>query len=394
MHKNKNNQRRNPSLSIEYFGFATIVSVIIISYLVWILWWSYNHLILKKNHKYSSDAIKIQEVLSNSFTYTSNLMRFIGTRIAVSGKNDSESVTSILQTKIESDEIKDIFPWTVFEFVNSQNYVIASTAGVTKPYLKVTASQRPWILSARAQPWILHLNDPDIGIVSHEYIIPGGYGITDQNKKFLGIISVGFSIAKLKKAMANALILSSSNNVNDFLLFTKDLKFITSSKGNKESFNDLFRYLQKNNVFLHDFGQLETKINHNNITYEYYKVMRSYNFVVLIGQNKQYLKESLEELMEPQVVKAAILGISFLILLYFFRMKIVNPMVVLSEKAKLLSRGNLDIEMPKVNSREAYYLVEALEMVKGSFQRENAVRQQLFQTNNQIKLVNLNLSRR
>jgi two-component system sensor histidine kinase ChiS len=122
--------------------------------------------------------------------------------------------------------------------------------------------------------------------------------------------------------------------------------------------------------------------------------MQPYDYMILIGQDKDFLHEEFKRLVLPQIVKTLVIWIAFLILLYFFRMKIVNPMVLLSEKARLISRGELDVKMPIVNSSEAAYLVEALEMIKTTFQRESSVRRQLFEANNKIQLINSDLEQK
>ena len=386
-----NNKYKNLSLSREYFYFASIVSIIIVCSLLWLLWFSYRNLEAETNRQYALEAERIQEVLEDSFVYTSNFIKFIGNKIIESGKYDAESTALILQNRVDVNKIKDdLFPWTMFEFVNSDNCAISSTAGVISP-VKVDSQRRPWVITARIKPWALHLTGPDLGIVSGEYIIPGGYGITDKNNKFIGIISIGFSIAKLRQKIERSLRSDSS----EFILLTEDLKLITSSTHAIHSLSNFTKLLKDSNfIKSNKQGKLDAEVTSNNIVYKYYKVMHPYKYIILIGQSKKFIQEEFKNLVLPQMVRTLITGISFLILLYFFRIKIVNPLILLSESARLLSRGNLNIKMPTVNSSEAAYLVEALEMVKAAFQRENLVRKQLFEANNKIKLSNADLEQK
>ena len=383
-------KHKNLSISREYFYFASIVSAIIISSLAWLLWFSYNNLETEKDYEYALEANRIKEVLEDSFTYASIFMRFVGNVIASSGKYDAESVALILQNKVDISEIKDdIFPWTLFEFINPDNYIIAAAAGVTYAPLKVDSKKRPWVITARTKPWFLHLAYPDLGIVSGEYIIPGGYGITDKNNRFVGIVSIGFSIEKLTQKIERSL----RSDTSEFMVLTEDLKLITSSTHIKDSLSNITKLLKNNNFIKNNQGKLSAEITHDNSTYRYYKIMYPYNYIILIGQNKNFLQEEFKQLVISQIA-TVLVAISFLVLLYFFRIKIVNPMILFSESVHLLSHGNLDIKMPTVSSSEGVHLVEAFEIVKAAFKKEILVRKQLFEANNKIKLINADLEQK
>ena len=378
----------NLSLSKEYFYFAAIVITLIISYLIWLLWYSYSNLEETRENRYNLEANRIESTLDDSFLYITNFIKFIGQKISILDIPNAENIASLLQTKVDTSQIKEnILPWTLFEFVDTKGYAIASTMGVSQPPLKVEELKRNWITTARNQPWTLKLSEPDVGIVSGEYIIPGGYGITNSSGKFLGIISIGFNISKLKKKIQNSLI----SKETQFVVLTENLKLIASSSNDKESIKKLVKELKTNGLNKANIHKLPYVIKQDNIIYRHYKIIKPYNYLVLVGESNESMKEELERLVFPQIIKALTLGIAFLILLYFFRIKIVNPMQLLSERAKMLSQGNLEIEMPKVNSSEAAALVEALEMVKGAFQREYQAQAQLAEANLRINSINIEL---
>ncbi len=378
----------NLSLSKEYFYFAAIVTTLIISSLLWLLWYSYTNLEKTREHRYILEANRIESTLDDSFLYITNFVKFIGQKISSLDSPNAKNIASLLQTKVDTSQIKEnILPWTLFEFVDSNGYAIASTLGISQPPLKVDTERRSWIKTARSNPWTLKLSEPDIGIVSGEYIIPGGYGITGSNGEFLGIISIGFNINKLKKKIQSSLI----SKQTQFIVLTEIFKIIVSSSNDKDSLNNLVKSLKISGLNKTYSNKLPYIIKQDNIVYRHYKITKPYNYIILVGETNEFMQEELEQLVVPQIIKTLVLGIAFLILLYFFRIKVVNPMRLLSERAKMLSQGNLDIEMPKVNSSEAAALVEALEMVKGAFQREYLAQAQLAEANLRINSINVEL---
>lgn len=378
---------KNLSLSREYFYFAIIVLTLAISSLLSLLWYSYVNLETEREERYILEASRIEDRLKDDFLYITSFAKFVGQQIVLSGKQDAESIASILNAKIDTHKIKDdVLPWTMFEFVNREGYAIASTAGITDSP-KVDLERRPWIKTSRISPWSLQLTDPDIGIVSGEYVIPGGYGITDDQEKFLGIISIGFSINKLKKQIKNSLI----SQKTQFIILNKNYKVVMDSNNNNKNIDLLIEDIKNQDVFSNNDQNLLHDVAQGDIIYKAYKIMSPYNYIIIVGESRKSIRQELELLVIPQIIKTLILSFSFLVLLYFFRIKIVNPMKLLSERAEMLSQGNLDIEMPKVNSTEAANLVKALEMVKKSFQREKFAQNQLYEINNRIKSINSEL---
>jgi two-component system sensor histidine kinase ChiS len=233
--------------------------------------------------------------------------------------------------------------------------------------------KRSWLKDAKILPRQLLLSSPDIGVMSGEYIIPAGYGITDQNQNFIGIISVGFNIDKIHSKIGNYLASNTS-----YLIFNNHFEPI-ARYGTK--YDEDFILHVKSTVNLdQDWGWLKKPLEYENEQYRLFKIFKPYNYVILIGENKLLIRNQLIHLLIPQLSKLALLCLIFIAILYFFRQKIVKPMVALSEQALLIAQGYPQIEVPELNSLEANNLRNALILVKQAFIKEQEVSLELNNT--------------
>ena len=66
----------------------------------------------------------------------------------------------------------------------------------------------------------------------------------------------------------------------------------------------------------------------------------------------------------PRIEVTVILGLFFLLLLYFFQRKIIYPVQALSEAALAISKGNTDVKMPKTDIHEYQVLSQQLSNIR------------------------------
>ncbi len=142
---------------------------------------------------------------------------------------NKQNVAQILKdTAAVPNVVRDSFKLNLFDFTTPGGFVIASTEeGVINEIIPVSKERRSWMTSALAQPWKLQISEPDQSIVSSREsgarIIPIGYGIADDNNKFLGYISVGIDIGKVTRKISTIV-----NKNLSFVILTKDFKEVTS----------------------------------------------------------------------------------------------------------------------------------------------------------------------
>lgn len=316
-----------------------------------------------KEFRYWQQTDNIFVILKEGFDYIAQFSRLVGEKIARNNTLDATYIGNTLQKTVGIAKIsQEIFTLTLFDFTSPDGHVIASTieGAIPNPPL-VQKEDRSWMEVAPKKPWKLHISSPAQGIVSKEWIIPAGYGITNKAGEFLGSITAGINIGKLTQKIQRSLTSEGAN----FLLLTSDYKVVTSSSNAIPPEASAFFVQTLSTMPLkEDAARLPKSIRYQNITYHYYRYAYPYPYLILIGDNDYMLDREFKQIVMPQVIQTLALGAFFLVLLYFFRSRIVNPMVKLSGTALALAKGKTDVEIPAMGSVEGNTLADALSQVK------------------------------
>jgi signal transduction histidine kinase len=357
------------SLNKDYKIFTNIVvfGAILISLLV--LYFSYKDFNEKSQKIIIYTANKATLQLNESLSYIENISNFIGKQIVAKKNLKLEDIASILfNTKPEIDpETKDIFTWTLFDFIDSNNYVLASSSqGILEKPIYVTKEKRSWIEHSRKTPWKLLSSRTDIGILSKKPIIPFGFGITKENKEFVGIISFGIDVTKLQKKLESA----SNTPYITFAFLDRENSIVSKSSNFEQEYTTAIEEIIK-----------ETNPKQGFITVKdkqfYYQSSNIYQLKVLVGTNKKEFLSQLKTDFLPKALNTLYLVIFFLVLLYFFRAKLLNPVLKLSEAANKISHGKLDVVVPKSDIAEVNSLSIAIDKVKKFLIAEESVKRNL-----------------
>ncbi len=365
-----------PSLSQDYFIFAVIVTTLASTILIWLFISFYKYQGYDQKYRYSAESEKIVNEIEEQFNYVENLAGFIGQKIANLKNSSPKKIAEILDTSFgNKSQNLEIFSWSLFDFINKEGNVIASgTQGVLENPHKVT--NRSYLNDAPKKPWKIALSQPDVGIVSGELVIPAGIAIVNkESNKYIGIISMGFNINRLIKKINNILAYEST----DYVVLDKEGKVILSSTMKKDNINDNFfkdklDYIKDNNA---DSGLLPQQIEHNDIVYSYYRNIYNYPYTILIGESNTYLQQKFNKEMLPRIIEFVSIWLFVLVILFFFRMKIVSPLLKLSHAAKEISNGNIKVIIPHTRSVETNHLSRSLISVKRAFIREQRLKDEL-----------------
>ncbi len=357
------------SLNKDYKLFTNVVvfGAILISFLI--LFSSYRSFYISSKSAIRSTAHKINQQLGESLNYVENISNFIGNQILEKRDANKENVAKILlnsQPKIDQKS-QDIFTWTLFDYINLQDQVIASSLqGALKEPILVTKERRSWIVDSKKQPWKLLSSKVDFGIVSNEKIIPFGFGITKKNGAAAGIISLGVNVEKLQRKLESI----AANSYETFAVIDRSGSIVfTSSNFDKKNIDSLVADFQKLNPHQGFF-----KLNDDNF---YYQLNESYQFKILVGVNHKLFWSLLWEDFIPKALNTLYLTIFFLILLYFFRAKLLQPVVNLAKTANDISQGKLDALVPITDIAEVNLLAASINKVKEFLIKEEALKQSL-----------------
>ena len=89
-----------------------------------------------------------------------------------------------------------------------------------------------------------------------------------------------------------------------------------------------------------------------------------HSFAILTGINKKMFLSELRIHFLPHFLNTLYLTIFFLILLFFFRTRLLNPVIQLSNSAYEISQGNTNVYIPHAEISEIDLLAESIEQVR------------------------------
>jgi signal transduction histidine kinase len=355
---------RLKSLSKDYKVFVNLVVFASVFIAATTLYFSYRDFTKVSKQAMSSTTNKIDQQITESLYYLENISHFVANQIIKYGNSKKENIASILvnaRPKI-NDNGYDFFTWTLFDFVDANNYVIASsTHGAIANPILVTNEERSWINQAKQKPWKLLSSKVDTGIISREPIIPFGFGISDKGK-FLGTISFGINIEKLQRKLE---LLSSLSYIKFVVFDDKNSALLSSENFNKEQVFEIADAFEKLDKSLLKSGFIEI----NNQTF-YYQPSSLHSFTILTGINKKMFLSELRINFLPHFFNTLYLTIFFLILLFFFRTRLLNPVIQLSNSARQISQGNTNVYVPHAEISEIDLLAESIEQVREFLEKQ------------------------
>ena len=261
-------------LSRDYFIFAAIIALALVSLSV--LWTAQTFRSLNKDKelRHESEAIKLSGQLQESFDYLESFMRIIGNDISRLDNPTPEKVAPLLQKswpRMKTGE-DNYFAWSVLDFSNPQGEIIASSLNGVMEQAAQLPKNRTWLVEGPKHPGKLIFSAPDIGVITNQYVMPVGLGIVDKKGRYTGAISISFNINSLTRKLDNV-----AGKQTSFILLDNNEQLISQSSDNKEKFApDFF----KNNLKADDMKGEQGKFMHpivlGNFSYPYYKKIPNY----------------------------------------------------------------------------------------------------------------------
>ncbi|MBT4879887.1 MAG: hypothetical protein HON43_02810 [Alphaproteobacteria bacterium] len=248
--------------SKSYIVLNISVLVLVLFLVIFELYHTQKTVSLEMEKASKSGAIIIKERLTETFKETEEALNSLDDQII----SDSP-LKQILQKLSLFEVFHHVLSWTSLDWIGMDGRAYGnSEIGVYKVPIS-RHKKRGYLENCRKTPGKLFLSTPDYGIPSGNWIIPGGYGIRDENSNFLGILSFGFNIPQLIHKLwfsddftTNVLILSQegkvfldfSNSKNSGLISFPTKKLVTSNTHSLSSPIDFkgYRYVYKEDIIL------------------------------------------------------------------------------------------------------------------------------------------------
>lgn len=302
------------------------------------------------------EASHIEEILKEIFEETTQLMTVVGKQIIGlqdHGKDNLKDIELLLSKTPEAvyhigktveekykvgktsrvtyyGKIKKFPSWRNFGWIPLHNLLVISPHFGLPPKT-IDMSFRKYIPEGQKTPWILRFSPPDIGLPSGLWEIPAGMGITNKEGKYLGTVSVGFTISELNEVLQQKV----SQDHISYIVLDESYKIVLQSLGNSWDLKSAYYRTAENkeSLFYGTHGNLTTPIAHKGVTYSYFQRMQNYPYIILMGYRDDWIYKVLFEVVFPRLIEFTGLGILCLILLYAFRKHILN-IAKSSEKEK------------------------------------------------------------
>ena len=375
-------KKLHASLSNEYLLF--IIIVLIAFCLLSASFCCYSYYLYEKEIKdlLSKITKTISFNLVNMLQENEDILKFFGSKIV--NNVDPANINGIAALLVSSVNLniksmtKSYICW-----VNSYGKLtVSGKIGILKNNFS-DIRERKYFLSAKENPWTLQLAEPSTSFIGKNPILPTAMGVKDKNGKFLGYLILGLRIDHINQYIQKIANIEKAN----YIIFDENFNHIVASdpQQNTEILTNkkqLATFVSTNIANNHD-GVLSIPLDLNNIRYSYLNKIPDYPLFVLVGHNASLYKQDFLYKVSTKLVEFLFIGIFCLILLYFFRKKIISPITNLSELAYSISNGNCNINIPKQNSIEMSRLAKGLLLVIKYIRRTELYKQKL-EFSNQI----------
>ncbi|AIL65888.1 Sensor histidine kinase [Rickettsiales bacterium Ac37b] len=394
--------KKVPSITRQYLQLLVITPGVFILFSLVLIWLNYSSYKSNKYALYVGEVNKISSFLEESLNYAASFAKEIGQRIADENNLDGKSIGDLLLRLKANMHVKEsVLALTLFDFVTPEGYVIAnSTRGNIQEPILVKNSDRSWVNFVENEPWILHISKPAKAIISKDEIfvdeiVPLGFGITNQEGKFLGTVSTGLEIDKLNQKLKELI----DNSYLNFIILADDYSLVTSSD------NILPKYILPKSIEAAikelkyskgETGLLTTPFEFRDVYYSHYQVMPNYPFIIIFGENIFSFKRDFEEKTAPAIIQSIILIGILLILFIYFRNKFLLPIVDLANIAEEIvdNKSTISFSANLHSSYEIELLATQLEKLFIYTKELNNTRNDLQQAYEKINTHNTNLEQK
>jgi signal transduction histidine kinase len=188
-------------------------------------------------------------------------------------------------------------------------------------------------------PGKIQLGSPVLGSTSKTWMIPAGIGVTDPNNKFIGTMTIGFNINKLKT------IINESLDCSDiaFALVDKNANVILKSDSFVNELDEEYIIKGINNF---EKDNIKTDINRQKIKIELLKgeasslyKMRNYPYFLFIYYKNNMFYPKIIDLFKEKIYFIIVLILISALLINIIYNRIVKPLIELSNVADRISKG-------------------------------------------------------
>jgi signal transduction histidine kinase len=319
-----------PSLSRDFALLSGLIVFILLMVSVWVTVETYAAHSDRIIKQMESEAARIDRAMIIEIDRASYLIDSLGRQIAEIGTDNLESIAKLLKSFDTNAAANNVFTFAE----TNQMVIVSSNKGVLTRTVDV--SDRDYIKKSLAEPWKVHIGRPIQGRVSEKWVLPIGVGITDNSGKFLGTISISLDIASLSHELQTVI----KKDGIHFAIFSKTLVMLTDNDGfitSSKTFMDKLKRLDYEDL-PSGVLSLGSLLNPNQI-YAYYETSANYPYIIILGYDSNLSGSTIFGLILPRLLQLLLMAIFMLSLLWMVRMRVIKPVIELTEITSAVARG-------------------------------------------------------
>ncbi len=354
-------------ISNEYFLFSIIVLIAICVMASCFGCYSYHVYENKKTNLLLQVTKSISFELFSIFNENENILKFFGSKIA--NHIDPEDLNGIFNLLVSNVDLNiPSMTKSCLSWVNPDGKLTVCGKHGVLPVCgqgKIQSKKSPdikdkkYFINAKNNPWTLQISEPCNSFSGNSYILPTAMGIQNKHREFIGYLILGLRIDHISHYIEKITNLQKAS----YVILDQNFKAIASSGEQLENLENLMHdkkmihFMSSNDKFL------PISFRHNNIKYSYMSKISEYPFFILTGYDINLYRQDFLQKFSSILIEFFVMGVLYIILLYFFRKKIISPITDLSKLAFSISNGNLQVKIPKQNSSELFGLAKGLSLV-------------------------------
>ncbi len=304
----------------------------------------------KRNSLTQSEILRnIGEEVDDLFKEDAALLKYLGDVIIKHNKYNNITEISYLLTATGDSNIKSLTTSYISWADDKGIITVSGKAGILKDKTKNILS-RDYYRTAREHPWTLKLSSISKSIFSSKLVLPTAMGITNTSGEFLGYLVLGLNVAELEKHLKlrflkNGYHFLVVDNESGGVLIASDETLINQPE------------LLKDKIWQQGF-------THNGNVYDFNEIIKHYNLSVFVGYNKKlYLYAFFQEIF-PQFIEIFVFLFFLVLLLSFFKNKIIVPIKRLSESVEKILKERGEGDFKAINIKEIDKLSDGLSLLQ------------------------------
>ncbi len=359
-----------PSLSRDFALLAGAIIALLLLLSAWVTWTTYSAHSERIKKEVEKEAVRVDSTLEREIDTAGYLLHAMGQQITYMGKQDLQGIARLLKAFDARKPMYEVWSWTN----TMQQVTVSSNKGVLDE--PVNVSDRTYIQKSQTFPWQAQIGDPVHGRVSNRWVIPIGMGITDSTGKYLGTLIASIDINALAEQIGYLIrregigFAITSRNFEPLTVMAENPEFM------EEHFpSDTLHHLDVNEKPKGMISSAQLIIGGRD--YSFYQISARYPYVILVGYNANYSDRQVQAQLWPRLIQILALACFLLLFLWVVRVRIIKPVVSLTESAAAMARGKPFVPPSYIGPQEVLALSEQIECIGEYLEERRRVEEEL-----------------